>query len=89
MHTGRARYNVSNGGIEFSLSQRGVEPSNYNHPADPHYDRIDNTYDVIPHYEQETFITNEVESTMSYNRLLCTVLLIPLLVFSSKLLFGS
>ena len=61
MHTGRARYNVKNGGIEFSLSQQGVGPSHYSHPADPHYDRIDNMYDVIPHYEQGTSTTSEVQ----------------------------
>lgn len=58
--SGRARYNVANSGVEFSLSLRGVGPSDYS-PADPHYDRIDNVYEMIPHYEQETFTTNEVQ----------------------------
>ena len=57
---GRAKYNVANDGVEFSLSLRGVGSSDYSHPADPHYDRVDNMYEMIPHYERETFITNEV-----------------------------
>ena len=60
MHTGRARYNVANG-VEFSLRQRGVEPSHYSYPTDPHYDRVDNVYEMIPHYEQGTFTTSEVK----------------------------
>lgn len=60
MHTGRAEYNVANG-VEFSLRQRGVEPSHYNSPADPYYDRIENMYDTIPNYEQETSTTSEVK----------------------------
>ena len=60
VHNGRARYNVTNDGVEFSLSPRGVAPSDYN-PANPHYDRVDNMYEMIPHYEQETFTTNEVQ----------------------------
>lgn len=63
--TGRARYNVTNSAVEFSMSQRGVGPSNYN-PADLHYDRVDNMYEMIPHYEQETFTTNEVRVTLYY-----------------------
>ena len=61
MNTGRARYNVANG-VEFSLNQRGVEPSHYSYPADPHYDRIENMYDTIPNYEQGTFTTSEVQN---------------------------
>ena len=55
--TGRARYNVANSGVEFSLSLRGVGPLDFS-PANPHYDRVDN---MIPHYEQGTFTTNEVQ----------------------------
>ena len=54
---GRARYNVKNDGV---VSLQGVGPSDYS-PADPHYDRVDNMYEMIPHYERETFITNEVQ----------------------------
>ena len=60
MPAGRTRYNVANPGVEFSLSLRGVGPSNYS-PADPRYDRIDNMYEMIP-YEQGTFTTNEVQN---------------------------
>lgn len=64
---GRARYNVANDGVEFSLSQRGRGPSDYCSPSDPHYDRVEDTHDMIPHYEREGFITNEVKIM-----LLCT-----------------
>ena len=56
MAIGRARYDVVGDGIEFSLRQ---QRSDHN-PADLHYERVDNVYAVIPHYEE--FTANEVHA---------------------------